>query len=132
MKHNSPKPWDVRIIQRPVRSFFGLYTRIERIPCLLVKHGDSLCHALMTSEGFAIGMDNRQLPGEMSSKGWKIETTFRINGFAMEERLTGLLGNKRVQGHEITGAQAIAYIFGLPGWKTATPDTLYHHRKTEE
>jgi hypothetical protein len=87
---------------------------------------------MMTSEGFAIGMDNKQLPGEISSKGWEIESTFRINGFAMEDRLVGLLGNTRVQGHEITGAQAIAWIFALPGWKTATPDTLYQHRKTEE
>jgi hypothetical protein len=128
------KSFDVRIISKPRKRWWGLFTDRQEHAVLVASIAltkDSkpfLCYCEMTDKGFAITMEQSQLSGEITSKQWRLEETFRINGKASEDRFKEMLGRsapKPLPAHaKLTTAQAIAYIFNLPDWQLADIDYL--------
>lgn len=92
-----------------------------------------LCWATCTdSHGFNIVIENKQVPGEITSKGWQRLHQFRIFGYGDEAKLKKVLGRHKVDGVELDGAKAIAYIFSLPDWEKATINTLIQNAKKDD
>jgi hypothetical protein len=145
MKHQ-PEAFDVRLMRVPRERFvkktkayiFGLFpeTRWERE--VFIEHEawialkisltdrdtPTLYWAGMTDKGFAIMLDGPQLAGEITSKGWDVLDTFRIDGFASLDKIKRVIGRTRLEGVNLTDARAIAYIFSLRNWEEATIETL--------
>jgi hypothetical protein len=136
-----PRAFDVRIISKPVK-VLGIRVSTKLEPVLLLSFSATkdtppeLFLVEMTDKGLAITMENRQLSGELSYRGWAIVDTFRIGGFAFHSRLREMLGRKaprKLKGNAtVTTAQAIAYIFDLPDWEKATVEVLRKARKADD
>lgn len=155
MTTKPPVAWDTRIMRVPrVRTktiqkstFFGLirweeavqehYTAEEAWLAVSIKFGQNsapeLCWATCTdSHGFNIVIENKQVPGEITSKKWERVSQFRIFGYGDEAKLKKVLGRHKVDGVELDGAKAIAYIFSLPDWEKATINTLIQNAKKDD
>lgn len=120
---NETQAWSVRIVTRKAR-WWEFASHVEEA-FLIQRFNDRLVMVGMCNKGFGYMIDNRQYSGEATLNGLT-QTTFRIDGKGDMDRLFYCIGRKEINGIPLTGAKAIAYIFGL-NWKNAIPETLRGH-----
>lgn len=117
-----PRSWFQRLYQDPQQEV-GLYLSIDgptRRPINVI--------ATLDKDGvFKIVCESDQFRDAV-----KESVIMKIKWSSTQEQsqkaLRQMLGASEFDGTRLTSARAIAKIFGIQNWKTATPDTLKYHR----
>lgn len=121
---NETQAWSVRIVTRKAR-WWEFASHVEEA-FLIQRFNDRLVMVGMCNKGFGYMIDNRQYAGEATLNDLE-QQTFRIDSKGSIDRLMYAIGRKDIDTQKLDGAKAIAYVFGLPDWKEATPQTLIAH-----